>query len=334
VSAGGGQRGSINARGRPRPTPLHWSRFVSNAVAGSGSCSLMARTEVGRPAHDYPASRAEKLWAFVTRVVSRSSADEIGLLAGGVAFFAVLAVAPAMIALLAVVGLVTDPAHTADAAGGVAEVLPATARPLVLEQLATVAGGSSGSLTAALIVSSATAMWSASGSMQKFLTATRWIHDRPETRSVLRLYTLAVGLAVGVALFVIVAVVLIVGAPLMFAHLGTGPRLLAEVLRWLVLLALVAGGLTVVYRVAPEPRGPRRRAWPGSGVASLGWLVASAVFSFYVDHLGSYGRTYGALAGVVVLMLWLYLTAYVVLLGAEVNAEAERRAGAEAGTWQ
>jgi membrane protein len=267
-------------------------------------------------------------WQIVYRAVVKGLQDEVGTLAGGVAFFAILGIAPALIALLALFGLTTDPAHTATIAQQLAAVLPDTARPLVLDQLQTVTSGGTGSLTTTFVVAAATALWSASGSTQKLLTSIQSIYERPETRGILRLYTLAIALALGSVVFVAVAVALLVGAPAVLDGLPTPIRLLAEVVRWALLVVLVMVALAVVYRIAPDRPGPRLRVLSlGSAAASVAWVVGSVIFAVYVDDFSSYGQTYGALASVVVVMLWLYLTAYVVLMGAEVNVEAERRVG-------
>jgi membrane protein len=127
---------------------------------------------------------------------------------------------------------------------------------------------------------------------------------------------------------VVVAVALVAVAPAVLdSVLGTGPlRWVAEALRWLVLLIAVMIALGVVYRLAPDRDAPKVR-WVSVGavVATVIWLVASVGFSLYVDNFGKYGKTYGALAGVVVLLLWLWITMYIVLLGAEINAEAEQQ---------
>ena len=271
-------------------------------------------------------------WQILRRAVVKGLNDEVGTMAGGVAFFAILGIAPALIALLALFGLTTDPASTAAIAQELAAVLPETARPLVLDQLQTVAGGGTGSLTTTFVIAAATALWSASGSTQKLLTSIQSIYGRPETRGILRLYTQAVALALGAVVFVAVAVALLVGASSVTSGLATPVRLLVEVLRWALLVVLVTVALAIVYRVSPDRPGPRLR-WlsPGSGAATVVWVAGSVVFSVYVDNYSSYGQTYGALAAVVVVMLWLYLTAYIVLMGAEINAEAERRADDRAG---
>jgi membrane protein len=262
----------------------------------------------------------------VTGGVKKGLRDEVGLMAGGVAFFAVLGLFPALIAVVALFGLTTDPARTAALGGWLTEVLPATARPLVLEQLHTVVSGGAGSLTTACLIAGGSALWSGSGSAQKLVSSLQSISERSETRGTASLYVLAVGLTLGAAAFVALAVTLLVGTPSMLGELGAASRVLIEAGRWVLLLLLATGGLAVVYRFAPDRRGP---CWewltPGSVIASIVWLAGSVLFSVYVDHFASYGQTYGVLAGVAVVMLWLYLTAYIVLMGAEINVEAERR---------
>ena len=266
-------------------------------------------------------------WQILRSAVMKGLDDEVGTMAGGVAFFALLGIAPALIALLALFGLTTDPASTAEIAKDLAAVLPDTARPLVLEQLQTVTSGGTGSLTTTFVVATATALWSASGSTQKLLTSIQSVYERPETRGIVRLYSLAIALALGAVVFVAAAVTLLIGASTVVGGLPTPLRLLAEVVRWALLVVLVMVALAVVYRVAPDRPGPRLPVLSlGSSAATVVWVAGSVLFSVYVDHFSSYGQTYGALAAVVVVMLWLYLTAYIVLMGAEINAEAERRA--------
>ncbi|MGE4006922.1 YihY/virulence factor BrkB family protein, partial [Pseudonocardia sp.] len=144
----------------------------------------------------------------------------------------------------------------------------------------------------------------------------------------LKLRGTALLLTLGAVVFVLVAVALVAAMPALFDALGLGGvgLVLAQVVRWVLLVALVVVALAVVYRVAPDRDAPRFR-WVSVGavVATVLWVVGSVVFSLYVDNFGSYNKTYGALAGVIVLLLWLYLTGYIVLLGAEVNAESERQ---------
>jgi membrane protein len=194
-----------------------------------------------------------------------------------------------------------------------------------MDQLTAVTQGSNGAVG---VVSVLAALWSASSGTTGLIRAVNVAYDETETRGVLKLRAIALGLTLGAVVFVLLAVTLAAVVPVMFDAIGLGGpgRVLAQILRWAMLLALVMTALAVVYRVAPDRDAPRFR-WVSTGavVATVLWLVGTALFSLYVNNFGRYNKTYGTLAGVIVLMLWLYLTAYLVLLGAEINAESERQ---------
>jgi membrane protein len=160
------------------------------------------------------------------------------------------------------------------------------------------------------------------------IKATNLAYDEDETRGFLKLRGTALALTLGAVVFVLLAVALVAVVPPVFDALGLGgiALVVAQIVRWALLVALVVGALAVVYRVAPDRDAPRF-TWVSVGalVATLLWIIGSVAFSLYVNNFGSYNKTYGALAGVIVLMLWLYLTSYIVLLGAEINAESERQ---------
>ncbi len=276
-----------------------------------------------------PAQIPAKGWLQVTkRAFAESKADNVSILAGGVAFFAFLALFPAMIAALSVYGLIADPATVADQVGQLAALLPETARPLVVDQLNAVAAGSGGALGIGLAISLLAALWSASSGTSNLMSAVNVAYDEDETRGFLKLRGTALLLTLGAIVFVLLAVTLVAVVPAVLNALGLGgvALLLAQALRWLLLVALVIGALAVVYRMGPDRDSPRM-SWVSTGaiVATVLWVAASVLFSLYVSNFGSYNKTYGALAGVVVLMLWLYLTSYLILLGAEINAESERQ---------
>ncbi|NMO90901.1 YihY/virulence factor BrkB family protein [Actinomycetospora sp. TBRC 11914] len=263
-------------------------------------------------------------WQIIRRAFAESSKDNVSMLAGGVAFFGFLAIFPALIALVSLYGLVADPAQAAQTLESVTSALPASARPLVAEQLQAVVTSSSGGLTTGFIISALAALFSASSGTQNLMAAVNIAYDETETRSAVKLRLLALALTLGAVVFVIVSIALVAVAPFVLDHLGTVGRVIGQVVRWVLLVLLVVVGLAVLYRVAPDRDSPRFR-WVtlGSVAATVLWVVGSVVFSLYVDNFGSYNKTYGALAGVIVLMLWMYLSSYVVLLGAEINAESE-----------
>jgi membrane protein len=142
------------------------------------------------------------------------------------------------------------------------------------------------------------------------------------------LRALSLGLTLGAIVFVLITFSLVAVVPgvIEALPLGVVGTVLAQVLRWGLLLAVFAGSLSVLYRVAPDRDAPRF-SWVslGSVIVTVIWVVVSVGFALYVDNFGSYDKTYGAIAGVIVLMLWLYLTCFLVLLGAEINSEAEHQ---------
>lgn len=173
-----------------------------------------------------------------------------------------------------------------------------------------------------------TALWSASSATGNLITAVNLAYDEQESRGFIKLRATALGLTLGGIVFVLLTLVLVAVVPVALDILGLGVvgRVVAQVVRWVLLIGVVILGLAVVYRVAPDRDSPRFR-WVSTGavVAAVLWILGSVAFSLYVSSFGNYNKTYGALAGVVVLMLWLYLTCYIVLLGAEINTEAERQ---------
>ena len=263
-------------------------------------------------------------WQIVRRAFAESSKDNVSMLAGGVAFFGFLAIFPALIALVSLYGLVADPAQAAQTLESVTSALPESARPLVAEQLQSVVSGSHGGLTTGLVIATLAALFSASSGTQNLMAAVNIAYDETEGRNAVKLRLLALALTIGAVVFVIVAIALVAVAPIVLDQLGGPGQVIGQVVRWVLLVLLVVVGLAVLYRVAPDRDAPRFR-WVtlGSVAATVLWVVGSVVFSVYVDNFGSYNKTYGALAGVIVLMLWMYLTAYIVLLGAEINSESE-----------
>ena len=250
------------------------------------------------------------------------------IIAGGVAFFGFLAIFPALIALISIYGLVASPEQAAEQVESFTSGLPEAAQELIGEQVTAVTENAGGALTFSLIVSILAALWSASGGVNNVVKAVNIAYDEAETRNFVKLRALSLALTLGAVVFVVLTIGLVAVLPLVLDALPLGAvgTVLAEVGRWTALLALVAGSLAVLYRVAPDRDAPRFR-WVslGSIVVTVVWALVSLGFSLYVNNFGSYDKTYGAIAGVIVLMLWLYLTCYLVLLGAEINAETEHQ---------
>ena len=254
--------------------------------------------------------------------------DNVPMLSAGLAYFAFLALFPALIAAVLIYGLVANPADIQQQVGSFSSALPRSARSLITGQLTGIASTSSSALGIGLVISLLAALWSVSGGVSNLIKAVNICYDEEETRGFLKLRALALLLTVGAIVFVVAAVGLIAVAPIVLnaLNLGVVGTVLLQIARWTLLVLGVMVGLGVVYRLAPDRDAPKLK-WVsvGSAVATVIWIAASVGFSLYVSNFGSYGQTYGALAGVVVLLLWLFISAFIVLLGAEINAEAEQQ---------
>jgi membrane protein len=285
---------------------------------------------------DSPAQIPPRGWFEVAkRGWAEASADQVPLLAAGVAFFGFLALFPALIAFTLIWGLVADPAQIAGQTAGLLDSLPPDARSLLEGQLQQLASAPAQTLGWGLVLTLAVALWSASGGVGNMVTAINIAYDEDRKRGFVKDKLIALALTVGAVVFMAVMVALIAGVPVLFdlIGLGGGLRWVGEISRWLLLALLVMVALAVLYRVAPDREAPKFR-WVSVGavVATVLWLAASAGFSLYVSLFGNYAKTYGALAGVVVLLLWLWITSYAILLGAEINAEAEEQTIADTTT--
>jgi membrane protein len=271
-------------------------------------------------------------WSGWKQILKRSwaenQADNMPIISGGVAFFGFLSIFPALIALISIYGLVASPATVSNQVDTLAKNLPQSAAQLIGDELKGITGNSGGALTLGLIVAILAALWSASSGVSNLITAVNLAYDEVETRNFVKLKLLSLGLTLGGILFVSLTFGLVAVVPAVISALPLGivGTILAQVLNWVVLLGLFAGALSVIYRVAPDRDAPRFR-WVslGSVIVTVIWALVSLVFAFYVNNFGSYDKTYGAIAGVIVLMFWLYLTCYLVLLGAEINSETEHQ---------
>ncbi|MGY2004115.1 YihY/virulence factor BrkB family protein [Blastococcus sp. SYSU DS1024] len=264
------------------------------------------------------------------RAWAENNADNMPIIAGGVAFFGFLAIFPALLAVISIYGLAVTPEQAAAQVESFTEGLPEEAQGLIETQVTNVTANAGGALTLSLVLSILAALWSASGGVNNLVKAVNIAYDEVETRNFVKLRALSLALTLGAIVFVVLTIALVAVLPIVVdaLPLGSVGTVLIEVARWVALLTVVAGSLAVLYRVAPDRDAPRFR-WVslGSIVVTVVWALVSLGFTLYVNNFGSYDETYGAIAGVIVLMLWLYLTCYLVLLGAEINSEAEHQTG-------
>ena len=266
---------------------------------------------------------------LLKRVRKEAKQDDVSLLAGGVAFFALLALVPAMAAGVSIYGLFANEATVVRQVKGVLGAAPEEVRNLVVAQLRSIVSGSAGGITLTAIIGILVALWSASSGMSHLLGAINVAYDEDETRGFIRVRGVSLLMTIGAIVFLLVAFTFVAIVPALLAKTGVNAvtRVGAGIVRWVILLPAMIVALAVLYRFGPDRDQPRW-SWltPGAVFAAVGWLIASLLFSLYTANFGRFNETYGALSAIVVLMLWLYLTAYLVILGAELNAELERPA--------
>lgn len=252
----------------------------------------------------------------------------MSIVAAGVAFYAFLAVFPALAGVISLYGLLADPMDVQRQLASLDAVLPASVIALLDNQLRSLTARSQGSLGLGAALGLLLALWSANKGMKAVIRAINIAYDEPEERGFVRLNALSLLLTLGAMLLLVFSTAAVVVVPAILGRIGL--RGLGEHLvtwgRWPVLALLMMGALSVVYRFAPQRTAPKWR-WVSIGavLATVLWLAASALFSAYVANFTSFDRTYGSVAVGAILLVWLFIGAYLVLFGAEVNAEIERR---------
>ena len=271
-------------------------------------------------------------WDIIKRVFRDISRRNISLMAAGIAFYGLLSLAPTFTALVALYGLVFDPTQVQQQIANIEGLMPEEARRVIASQLTNIVQASSSTLGISFVVSLGLAIWSATSATTALMSALNVIYREDEKRNFLRYYASAVLLTAGGVVFALVTLVLvaIIPAVLGLFPLGDFGRTLVSWVRWPVLLLLFSLGFAVIYRYAPS-RNAARWEWVSGGAvaATLTWIAGSALFSFYVGSFATYNKTYGSLGAVVVLLMWLWVSAYAALLGAALNAEMERQTAAD-----
>ena len=254
-------------------------------------------------------------------------ADHVTLIAAGCAFYALLAVFPGIAAAISLWGLFASPGEIVAQIDGFTAALPPDAAALVNEQAASAAAADSGALLTALF-GIALGIFSASKGVNSLIEGLNIVYDETDQRGFLRKTALNLAVTACAILGLIVAVFLVVAVPAILAEvgLGAGGTFLVTVVKWAVLILGAGVAFAGLYRYGPNRRDARWEWLTGGGIlAVLLWVLGSGLFSLYVARFASYNATYGALAGVVILLMWLFMTNVVILLGAEVNAELERQ---------
>lgn len=264
--------------------------------------------------------------------------DHVTMVAAGVAFFGLLALFPAIAAIISLWGLMFDPAAIERQIEQVSAALPEQAAAIVREQARSVAAGAGG-VGLAAIAGLALTLYSATKGVKSLIEGLNIVYDEEESRGFVRVNLVALLLTLVLIAMMLAALGLIVVLPALLGVVGLGgtAETLIALLRW-PLLALVAMlALAMLYRFAPSRATPRWRwiSW-GAVIATALWVAGSIAFSLYVQNFGSYNETYGSIGAVIVLLMWFWLSAYIVLMGAELNSEIEHQTERDSttGAWK
>jgi len=273
-----------------------------------------------------PPKDAALWWRAITHVVRLNDEKHLGLIAAGVAFFAILAVFPGIAATIALWGIVGDPGLALEQMEEFQALIPADVYRLLSLQLIKLATTDGLTLGWASLLSFAFALWSARAGVAALMQGLNAIYDAPN-RAGLAHYIRAFLLTFSLIGVVLVAMACIVVVPVVLAFLPLGPwaNFGVEVVRWVVGIGVLLAGFAIIYRLGPNLAGQRPKLIsPGALFAAVGWVAASVGFSIYLQNFGNYNEVYGSIGAVIVMLMWLFISAYLVLLGGALNAELAR----------
>lgn len=263
-------------------------------------------------------------WTALAKAVkARMDDHNLTLVAAGVAFYSFLAFIPALVAVVSLYGLVANPADVTRQVDDLAGALPDEARAFMTSQIQSIIASSSAGVTLAFVVGLAAAIWSASAAMVSLIQGIDLAQGRRQKRKFVAKRGLALALTVGAAALVIMVVLLVSSLPALLVDAGVGDlgRWLLNVLRWPLVALIMVYALAALYHVVAGRSGRPRIGW-GPVIGAALWLLASVLFALYTANFSSYAETYGTLATIVVVLLWLWLAAVAALVGAEADAQA------------
>jgi membrane protein len=330
--AGPGKAGPGKAGAAIRPGRL----AGTGPGVGTGTGPQKARDVFDDVAPDAPGRLADSpseipprgWWQILKRTATAVSRDGLMAQAAAVTFYGLLALFPALAMVVSLYGLVADPRTLTDTVSGVGGVVPGGGMQIITGQLKALASSPHKALGVGLVVGLATSLWSSTSGIKALFEALNVAYNETEQRSFIRLTVIAMIFTLCSILFLLLALggVIVLPAALNILGIGAETTLLLKLLRWPVLLLSLGVFLSFVYRYGPCRARPRWRwvTW-GSAAATVGWLVVSVAFSYYAAHFGSYNRTYGTLGAAIGFMTWLWLSATIVLVGAELDAEMEHQ---------
>ena len=315
----------FQANAHPKSQP----RLADPEVARRGSFGR----EISQPGRGRLSTNPFQIpWAgwkdILWRTYVRTGEDRLLATAAGVVFFGLLAVFPAITALVSCYGLFANPSTIGANLQTLALMLPEGSFQIVQDQIARVLAKGNTELGATFLFGLALAIWSANAGVKAIIDALNVVYEEREKRSFLQLNLLSLAFTIGGIAALLLMVGAVVAFPLALDHLGLGPesKFIVSLARWPLLFLVLLGALGILYRFGPSRRAPR---WEWLSVGTLAaavlWIVGSSLLSWYLSNFGNYGATYGSLGAAIGLMMWMWMSAIIVLCGAELNSEIEHQ---------
>jgi membrane protein len=310
---------AVGVFGRQRPARI--------LAKGDGARGVMRR---GEQTQTPSSSLGLSLKEVLLRVYRSISGDRILLIAAGVTFYAILALFPGIGAIVSIYGLFADPSGIVAHLDTLSGVAPGGAVDVLRDQLTRLVHQRRAMLAFGFAVSLGIALWSANAGISSLFDALTAVYEEKEERSLIKYYAISLGFTGGAIVLALISLAIMIALPFVLDQIPNHrvASVLLKMIRWPILFVIMALVLSVVYRFGPSRSAPRWRwiTW-GSIFAATAWLAASALFSWYVANFGSYNRTYGSLGAIIGFMTWMWVSIIVVLVGAKLDAQMERRTG-------
>ncbi|GHD16409.1 YihY/virulence factor BrkB family protein [Tianweitania populi] len=302
-------------------------------MAGTGTAAAKFEERASEPGRgrnaETPLQIPAKGWMDIGwRIYASVMEDRILLIAAGATFYLLLALFPALAAFVSVYGFVADPRTVADQVAYLGGMLPQGSIDMIKTQLQSLTTQEASSLSLSFIFGLLIALWSANNGVKALFDAMNVAYRQNETRSFFRLNLISFLFTLG-AIIIGISMITMVGvvpAVLAFLHIDSWTETIVKVLRWPVIFLLIGTGITLIYRYGPD-RQPAKLHWLtwGAGIATVVWLITSALFSWYLENFADYNATYGTLGAVIGFMTWTWISCIILIVGAEINGEMEHQ---------
>lgn len=289
------------------------------------------RTEAGKKGHEAekPSDIPAAGWKEIgSRVVSQLKKDHVQIVSAGVGFYFFMAIFPIIVAALSIYGLLLDPVQIRQHVDDLAQLLPREALGIIESVMEPLISKDSQTLGWGLLFSVLLSLWSANKGTNALFEGINIAYNEEDNRSYFKRTGMTLSFTLGGIVLGLVSILVVILFPALIdqVNLGSTIEMVLGWLRWLVLAAIIVFALGLLYKKAPDRDNPEVKwiSW-GSVIATVLWILGSLLFSWYVNNFGSYDDMYGSFASVIIMLLWLFLTSFIILLGAEINSEMEHQ---------